>query len=288
MRFQHTLVDFANLDGMAEDTAESEAFAEKFKPKKTTDDVYTPQAIYDAVAKWVFETYGLPEDTVVVRPFYPGGNFLTHDYPEGCIVLDNPPFSIMHKIIRFYVANKVRFFLFANTLTLFQQIDLCNAVVVGGDVTFENGAKINVSFLTSLGSNRVEIAGDLHDLIRDADKGRPKKYKRGYEFPPNATTAARLATISGAGLSMSIEEAWPLDRLEPEHHIFGGGILIADADAQREAAQREAAQREAAQREAAQREAALRARTKLHLADKDANRLAALNMAREIARRRGQ
>ena len=232
MRFQHTLVDFANLDSMSQDTEESEAFKAKFKPKKTTDDVYTPPAVYDVVARWVFEKYGLPEDTVVVRPFYPGGDFATHDYPEGCLVLDNPPFSLMAKIVRFYVANKVRFFLFANTLTLFRQIDLCNAVVVGSHVTFENGAKINTSFLTSLGENRIEVAGDLHDALKAVDKAR-QKVQTVYEFPPNATTAPRLEAISRAGLSLSIREAWPLGRLEPGTDIYGGGALMADADAQR-------------------------------------------------------
>ena len=239
MRFQHTLVDFADLDSMSQDTEESEAFKAKFKPKKTTDDVYTPPAVYDAVARWVFEKYGLPEDTLVVCPFYPGGDFATHDYPEGCLVLDNPPFSLMSKIVRFYVANKVRFFLFANTLTLFRQIDLCNAVVAGGDVTFDNGAKINTSFLTSLGENRIEVAGDLHDILRDVDRCRPKKSKSLYVYPPNVTTAPRLAMISCAGLSLSIREAWPLGRLEPGYDIYGGGALMADADAQREQAQRE-------------------------------------------------
>ena len=198
VRFQHTLVDFANLDGMAEDTAESEAFAEKFKPKKTNDDVYTPPEVYDAVLKWVERTYGLPEDTVVVRPFYPGGNYLTHDYPEGCLVLDNPPFSLMAKIVKFYVANGVRFFLFANTLTLFQQIGLCNAVVCGYTVTYENGAGVNTSFLTSLGEDKVTVSGELYGILdRVQDDGAAPLPK--YDFPPNVITAARLTCIAMQG-----------------------------------------------------------------------------------------
>ena len=259
VRFQHTLVDFANLDGMAEDTAESEAFAEKFKPKKTTDDVYTPQAVYDAVAKWVFDTYGLPEDTVVVRPFYPGGNFLTHDYPEGCIVLDNPPFSLMAKIVKFYVANGVRFFLFANTLTLFQQIGLCNAVVCGCTVTYENGAGVNTSFLTSLGEDKVTVSGELYGILgRAQDDGAAPLPK--YDFPPNVITAARLACIAMQGGELRIRDALPIKSLDGAS-VFGGGALIDD--------------------EAAQRAAAQRAAIPLKLLPKDANRLATLNRTRE-------
>lgn len=34
-----------------------EEFVEKFKPKKTTDDCYTPPAVYDALADWVADKW---------------------------------------------------------------------------------------------------------------------------------------------------------------------------------------------------------------------------------------
>ena len=68
-------------------------FVEKFKPKKTTDDCYTPPEIYEAIKEWVYLRYGInPEDTV--RPFWPGADYKSFDYSEDSIVLDNPPFSI--------------------------------------------------------------------------------------------------------------------------------------------------------------------------------------------------
>lgn len=39
-----------------------EQFVEKFKPKKTTDDCYTPPLIYDGVADWVCTEYGINRD----------------------------------------------------------------------------------------------------------------------------------------------------------------------------------------------------------------------------------
>ena len=36
-----------------------DGFVEKFKPKKTTDDCYTPQIVYEAVADWVANEYDL-------------------------------------------------------------------------------------------------------------------------------------------------------------------------------------------------------------------------------------
>lgn len=42
-----------------------EEFVEKFKPKKTTDDCYTPPVVYDAVADWVASEYGVDRDNFV-------------------------------------------------------------------------------------------------------------------------------------------------------------------------------------------------------------------------------
>lgn len=64
------------LDGqmtLADESPEYAAFVEKFKPKKTTDDCYTPENIYDVVADWVAEEYGADRDAFV-RPFWPGAD----------------------------------------------------------------------------------------------------------------------------------------------------------------------------------------------------------------------
>ena len=58
-----------------------DAFVEKFKPKKTTDDCYTPANIYDVVAEYVAGRYGIPRGNMV-RPFWPGGDYRRFDYPE--------------------------------------------------------------------------------------------------------------------------------------------------------------------------------------------------------------
>lgn len=50
------------------------AFVDKFKDVKTTDDCYTPPAIYEAVAAWVAAEYGIERERFV-RPFRPGGDY---------------------------------------------------------------------------------------------------------------------------------------------------------------------------------------------------------------------
>ena len=50
-------------------------FVEKFEVKKTTDDCYTPKAVYKAVLDYVAERYDLTK-AKIIRPFSPGGAFL--------------------------------------------------------------------------------------------------------------------------------------------------------------------------------------------------------------------
>ena len=52
-----------------------EEFVEKFKPKRTTDDCYTPENIYNVVAEFVRCQYGRQRETFC-RPFSPGGGIM--------------------------------------------------------------------------------------------------------------------------------------------------------------------------------------------------------------------
>lgn len=57
-------------------------FLEKFEQAKTTDDCYTPDGVYDAVADWVAAEYKLDRKKFI-RPFYPGGDYQNEKYPKG-------------------------------------------------------------------------------------------------------------------------------------------------------------------------------------------------------------
>lgn len=105
-------------------------FVDKFDAPKTTDDCYTPPDVYAAVVNYVAKHCDLTARQIV-RPFWPGGDYEHAEYPEGCIVIDNPPFSIISKIARFYISKRIGFFLFAPHLTLFSAGLDCTHVVVG-------------------------------------------------------------------------------------------------------------------------------------------------------------
>lgn len=228
-------VDFSTLsDRVGEKDEAYLEFEEKFKPKATTDDCFTPAPVYETVKNWVLEEYGYTEADIV-RPFYPGGDYQSFDYPPGCIVLDNPPFSIMAEIVKFYNARGVKYFLFAPTLTLFQNLNKegTNAVVCKNSVIYENGASVNTSFLTNLGEWKIRTAPELNNALKECQKTENPLPK--YDYPPNVISAARLAPYT-ARLDIKVrpDECEYIDSLkECKNRIFGGGILLSDEAAER-------------------------------------------------------
>lgn len=153
-----------------------DAFVEKFtKPReKTTDDCYTPEPVYNTVLEWLGEQVDLA-GREIVRPFWPDTDYKTFYYPEGCVVVDNPPFSILSQIVTYYVANNIAFFLFAPGKTLFTKRPITH-VVVNTNVTFENKAAINIGFLSSLfGNTRVWLCGELRRRLRLLEPRRVKE-----------------------------------------------------------------------------------------------------------------
>lgn len=152
-----------------------EQFIEKFRSKPasnvmTTDDCYTPREVYEALLGWAEQRYGL-QDTVVVRPFYPGGDYEHHDYPDGCIVIDNPPFSIYRKVVRFYLKRGIRFILFAPTKTMtVTDAEVCY-IVTGVTITYENGAEIETSFITNMEPDtRILTSSTLREALCRANR----------------------------------------------------------------------------------------------------------------------
>ncbi|MCM1310822.1 MAG: chromosome partitioning protein ParB, partial [Bacteroides sp.] len=225
-----------------------DGFVEKFKPKKTTDDCYTPPTVYDAVKAWVDDVICPLEGKTIVRPFYPGGDYEHYDYPEGCIVLDNPPFSILSKICRFYQARGIKYFLFAPSLTLFASTNPAETFIVSHcDITYENGAAVRTSFRTNLlnGRPKIMVAGDLYERV-NAAQIKVSKSKRGIIYPNEVISSALLGRICVRGLSFDIqpEDCTFVRSLDnAEGGIYGGGFLLSKkAAAERAAAERAAAE----------------------------------------------
>ena len=241
------------------DDDEYKAFVEKFKAKKTTDDCYTPVLVYDAVADWVAAEYQV-DRAGFVRPFFPGGDFKSFDYPAGCAVVDNPPFSILSKIIIFYAQRGIPFFLFAPALTLFSSSSSSTAIPCGVPILYENGAQVPTSFVTNMDDRRLRVrtAPTLYRAIKDANDrnlAEPQRSLPRYEYPDNIITAAMAQRWCKYGVEyrLTVADSLPISTLDAQRgrglSIFGNGyILSTRAAAERAAAERAAAERAAAER----------------------------------------
>lgn len=226
-------------------------FVDKFKPKKTTDDCYTPDNVYEAVATWVSQEYGIDRSDMV-RPFYPGGDYRSEDYAPGCCVVDNPPFSILSEIERFYQEHGVRFFLFAPTLTLFSRVDGVCYVPCGVSVTYENGAEVGTSFVTNLETDLiVRTAPALDAAMRQANDenlSEAKKQLPKYSYPPEVITSTMVARwcLRGVDFRLRSEDAVRISALDAQRlkgkGIYGSGFLLSEnATRDAETAARDAA-----------------------------------------------
>ena len=241
-----------------------EAFVRKFDKAaaKTTDDCYTPPAIYEAVLGWLKGEVDL-EGKEIMRPFYPGGDYKAEEYGGDCVVVDNPPFSIFSEIVTYYLAMGVKFFLFAPALTLTsasvsgrKDVDV-TYITCGVNVTYANGAKVCTSFVSNLfGDVRLWCCHGLYMAVRDADeKQREEKKKTAsmpkYVYPDNVTSAAYLNKISkGADLKIMKDECHRIQSLQSQRRIgksiFGNGFLLSDEAATRKEASELAAYKNAA------------------------------------------
>lgn len=236
-----------------------QAFVDKFKDAKTTDDCYTPPAIYEAIAEWVAAEYGI-ERSRFLRPFRPGGDYQAEEYPDGCAVVDNPPFSILAQIVDWYLARNIPFFLFGPTLTLLglmkkpeRKSRIC-ILLLGNPITYENGADVQTSYVTSMDRYAVRIEAGLraklerinNALLKEGKKELPK-----YTYPKYILTGKdyRLAKW-GQTLRIRHEDCVSITTLDAQRElgksIFGGGLLLSEQAAEEREAAEKAADEQAA------------------------------------------
>lgn len=225
-------------DSLFDDNPEYDAFVAKFERKKTADDCYTPPPVYAAVRDWVCRRYDIDPATIV-RPFYPGGDYERFDYLDGCLVLDNPPFSILTAICKFYLARHIRFFLFAPSLRIFSTLRKrsveMNHIICDAKITYENGAVVNTAFLTNLDDGIVaESAPDLGAAIADAQaRTRAPKPPR-YVYPSEVLTPNALEKLARGRVSLKIrkQDAEWIAALDAQKHqgksLYGCGMLLSE------------------------------------------------------------
>ena len=236
-----------------ESNAEYEAFVDKFKPKLTTDDCYTPPKVYETVKNWACAKYGI-DPAKIVRPFYPGGDYESFDYSGGAVVVDNPPFSILSKICAFYLDRGIPFFLFAPSLTAFSGRSVAmrmNHIICDAQIVYENGAVVKTAFVTSFGGDIVaQTAPELGRAVQEAVyrlKAEKTRKLPKYDYPDNVVTAAMLQRYSKYSIDFKVRrnECTLIAKLDAQAEagkaIFGGGLLLTEQKAAEKAAAEKAA-----------------------------------------------
>lgn len=209
-------------------------FVNKFKPKKTTDDCYTPAIVYDAIAAWVVKEYGVSKPDFV-RPFYPGYDYTAFDYSDK-IVVDNPPFSILGEIIKFYVNEGVKFFLFAPALTSLAHAEKsCCFICTDCSITYKNGANVNTAFLTNLEPYEIAVktSPELSAIVDTANEKAQKKAPElpKYSYPPEVVNVALITTFARHKIPVSLkrDELYFVRELDSQKaagkKMFGAGFL---------------------------------------------------------------
>lgn len=229
-------------------------FIDKFEHKKTTDDCYTPKEVYQIVLDYVGQKVNL-SGMEIIRPFYPGGDFESIEYPENCIVIDNPPFSIITKICKYYIANGVKFFLFCPHLTAFSADMDCTYIVASADITYENGAVIKTAFVSNMfGDLKIIGDPDLHLKFKELQQINKSKFPK-YKYPDHIITVSKIAYCVEKGISIFFDKKDLmyirfLDA-QKEHGktLYGNGFIASDKAAVTIAAATAAAATAAAQKD---------------------------------------
>jgi hypothetical protein len=266
---------------LGEDDPEYQEFVKKFEVKKTTDDCYTPDVVYEAVADFVASEYNVSRANFV-RPFYPGGDYQKERYKPTDIVVDNPPFSIIAEILKFYHGRGIRFFLFGPHLTLFSSFpsSFCTALPVGVTVTYANGANVNTSFLTNLEDSSIRFRSEprLYAAIKKANEEKHQditKQLPKYAYDHHIITVHFLSALSRLGIDfrVPVAESEPISQMDSQREsgkaIFGKGYIVSDrVFAEREKAEREKVEREKAEREKAERKRAEREKAEREKAER--------------------
>ena len=203
-----------------------DSFVAKFSEgnSKTTDDCYTPRDVYEAVVCYV-STITDMDGKVILRPFYPGGDYLNAEYPENGVVIDNPPFSMFTRITRFFAKSDIPFFLFGPGMTIASCCKYCTAVIVADQITFDNGAQVRCNFASNLyGDTMITTAPLLGDMIARCPSQKPKNPLPSFEYPDNLLSVSDMQSIARNGEVFSVSRSEAVIVKDLDLHPKKGGL----------------------------------------------------------------
>jgi hypothetical protein len=141
-------------------------------------------------------------------------------------VVDNPPFSILSKIIDFYQQRNIRFFLFAPALTAIGAVKNRNGITfvnANALIIYENGAKICTGFVTNLSPELIfSTCPSLKNKIKTIQESRPKKKRARIEYSSNIFSTKVSQAVTDVEFFIRRDETSPMK----DSKFFGGAFLI--------------------------------------------------------------
>lgn len=200
-------------------------FVKKFEKvyAKTTDDCYTPEDVWKIVEDYCCKTYDIDRSDIL-RPFYPGGNYKEEDYTD-CVVVDNPPFSIISEILDFYDKKGVKYFLFTEGKTFASKVKKGRTVILLREaITYENGACIRTAFITNLESEyAIRRCVEMNSALKKINDAR-KKPKRPHEA--GCYSAAQFYALCYNNCKDFKHNELEYIKADKFGALFGGGFKI--------------------------------------------------------------
>lgn len=216
-------------------TKQYDEFVAKFEKRQSSDDCFTPPLVYEAVVKYCERRFGI-DRTKIVRPFCPGGDFENFDYPEDCYVIDNPPFSIMSRILKFFISHKIKYFLFTQSLTAFSCLRFNHTTLLYANETviYDNKANVKTAFYHNLGDLDILFETDpafsreLH-IANDISQEKKPRPPQKIVLPDCILNTQKAAAIS-TRLPITIRyNEGVFCSACGDYDIYGGGVLLSDA-----------------------------------------------------------
>lgn len=161
----------------------------------------------------------------------------------------------MTKVVKFYAEHNINYFLFAPHLTCIGIRSAHSRICVGAQVTYENGAVVSTSFVSSKGP-LIRSAPDLYRLLDEANtaniNAKKPPAKPVYTYPDNVMTSSAVALFSKYGIEYREDigvftRAMDAQR-EAGKAIFGAGYIVPEEAARKAQEAARKAQKETAWR----------------------------------------
>lgn len=166
---------------------------------------------------------------------------------DGKVVVDNPPFSIMSKIVNFYIENNVKFFIFAPAMTSIgltrKHFGKSTIIPLSENIVYQNGAVVPTSFITNLFNDDTIVYFDpsfkknLKDAVEQTNN-KAVHHVPHYEYPVNvirATDIVKAGRASSKPIIIKSKSSYHIMKLDcqKKYHkqIFGDGLLVDDKTA---------------------------------------------------------